>query len=93
MFGDVKRLIHTDLVREGYIDITRDTNSDPPRVSISWGPRAGIETCKKDILDFVCSFTDSAPTDWPVQFREAAEEKASACQSGNVNGAEEDEEM
>ena len=53
-FGDVKKLLTTDFVRQGYLEHTRQMNTDPPVYDYTWGPRAKVETSKSRILAFVC---------------------------------------
>ena len=53
VFGDVKKFISQDLVRQGYLLHERLGLSDPPVYEYKWGPRAKYETSKRNILDFV----------------------------------------
>ena len=45
-FGDVKRLLTIEFVRQGYLEHTRQPNTDPPQYEYTWGTRAKLETSK-----------------------------------------------
>lgn len=53
LFGDVKKLLTMEFVRQGYLDHTRQPNTDPPVYEYRWGFRARKEMTKRNCLDFV----------------------------------------
>jgi hypothetical protein len=54
VFGDIKKLITQEFVRQGYLEYIRQPATDPPAYDFKWGCRARSETTKKKVLDFVC---------------------------------------
>ena len=52
-FGDVKKLITHELVRQMYLEQTKVPNCDPPQFEYRWGQRAFHETSKRQLLEFV----------------------------------------
>lgn len=78
VFGDVRRVVATDLVRLAYLERTGIAGADPPKFVYRWGQRAVAETRKKDVLDFVCQiYIDKQPQDWPSQWRDIQQNEAS----------------
>lgn len=53
VFGDVKKLVTQEWVKQCYIEITRMPNTDPPLSEVKWGQRAHLETSKRNVLGFV----------------------------------------
>ncbi|NXX56572.1 NSE3 protein, partial [Scopus umbretta] len=53
VFGDVKKLVTEEFVRQKYLEITPIPLTDPPEFKYQWGPRAAKETSKRDVLRFV----------------------------------------
>ena len=53
VFGDMKKLITHEYVRQCYLEITRMPNTDPPLSEIKWGQRAHLEISKRNVLSFV----------------------------------------
>ncbi|XP_054707978.1 non-structural maintenance of chromosomes element 3 homolog isoform X2 [Uloborus diversus] len=73
VFGDVKKLISGELVRQMYLE-SRSISKDPPQVEYSWGKRALQEVDKRDILEFACKvMKDTVPEDWILQYKDAQE--------------------
>lgn len=71
VFGDVKKFISQDLVRQGYLVHERQDISDPPVYEYKWGPRAKFETSKRNVLDFVCQvYGDTDPSKWTSQWQD-----------------------
>ncbi|KAL3853175.1 hypothetical protein ACJMK2_016740 [Sinanodonta woodiana] len=72
VFGDVKKLITQEFVRQGYIEIVRQTNTDPPVNEFKWGQRAKHETTKRKVLTFVCQIynNDMEPRQWTLQWQD-----------------------
>ncbi|CAM1308583.1 NDNL2 (predicted) [Pycnogonum litorale] len=63
-FGNVKKLITTEFVRQLYLEYNRVEGKDPPVYEFKWGPRADLEISKRDILGFVCHVSISRFTSW-----------------------------
>ncbi|XP_013404380.1 non-structural maintenance of chromosomes element 3 homolog [Lingula anatina] len=54
VFGDVKKLVTQEFVRQAYLEYVRQPNTDPPSFEFRWGSRAQAETTKRNVLEFVC---------------------------------------
>nr|XP_026690501.1 non-structural maintenance of chromosomes element 3 homolog isoform X1 [Ciona intestinalis] len=75
-FGDVKKLITQEFVRQWYLEIVKLPNCDPPQYEYKWGLRAYHETSKMKILEFVTSLYDkSSVMVWKSQYQDALEEQ------------------
>ncbi|KAM9250201.1 non-structural maintenance of chromosomes element 3 homolog [Cariama cristata] len=71
VFGDVKKLVTEEFVRQKYLEITPIPLTDPPEFKYQWGPRAAKETSKRDVLRFVAKIQGKDPTFWMSQYNEA----------------------
>ncbi|XP_053148683.1 non-structural maintenance of chromosomes element 3 homolog isoform X2 [Hemicordylus capensis] len=81
IFGDVKKLVTEEFVRQKYLEYTRLPHTDPPEFEFRWGPRAAKETSKKQILQFIAKIQNKNPKTWISQYNEAeAETNAAARQ-------------
>ncbi|XP_049638662.1 non-structural maintenance of chromosomes element 3 homolog [Suncus etruscus] len=79
VFGDPKKLITEDFVRQRYLDYRRIPHTDPVDYELQWGPRTRLETSKMKVLQFVAKVHNQDPKDWPAQYCEAlADEQARA---------------
>ncbi|XP_012494178.1 PREDICTED: melanoma-associated antigen B4-like [Propithecus coquereli] len=81
IFGEPRKLITQDLVREKYLEYQQVPNSDPPRYLFLWGPRAHAETSKMKVLEFLAKINDTVSNAFPSQYEEAMrdeEERARA---------------
>ncbi|XP_040324843.1 melanoma-associated antigen B10 [Herpailurus yagouaroundi] len=81
IYGDPKKLITKDWVKEKYLEYRQVPNSDPQHYEFLWGPRAYTETSKMKVLEFVAKAHDTAPTAFPGCYEEALrdeEERARA---------------
>ena len=79
IFGDPKKLITEDFVRQRYLDYRRIPHTDPVDYELQWGPRTNLETSKMKVLKFVAKIHHQDPKDWPAQYCEAlADEEARA---------------
>ncbi|XP_039709321.1 non-structural maintenance of chromosomes element 3 homolog [Pteropus medius] len=77
IFGDPKKLITEDFVRQRYLDYRRIPHTDPVDYEFQWGPRTSLETSKMKVLKFVAKVHNQDPKDWPAQYCEAlADEEA-----------------
>ncbi|XP_061186560.1 non-structural maintenance of chromosomes element 3 homolog [Saccostrea echinata] len=75
VFGDVKKLLTTEFVRQGYLEHTKQPNSDPPVYEYRWGFRAKKEITKRNCLDFVSQLYEKQPEEWVSQFQVVEEEE------------------
>ncbi|EDM12505.1 rCG47976 [Rattus norvegicus] len=71
VFGDPKKLITEDFVRQRYLESRRIPHTDPVDCELQWGPRANLETSKMKVLKFVAKIHNQDPKDWPTQYCEA----------------------
>ncbi|XP_048185475.1 non-structural maintenance of chromosomes element 3 homolog isoform X2 [Perognathus longimembris pacificus] len=71
IFGDPKKLITEDFVRQRYLEYRRIPHTDPVDYELQWGPRTNLETSKMKVLKFVAKIHNQDPKDWPVQYCEA----------------------
>ncbi|XP_007422261.1 non-structural maintenance of chromosomes element 3 homolog isoform X1 [Python bivittatus] len=78
VFGDVKKLVTEEFVRQKYLEYTRLPHTDPPEFQFKWGPRAFKETSKKQILQFVAKIQNQSPKSWMGQYNEAEAEASAA---------------
>lgn len=71
VFGDPKKLITKDFVRQRYLESRRIPHTDSVDRELQWGPRAYLETSKMKVLKFVAKIHNQDPKDWPTQYCEA----------------------
>ncbi|XP_004443765.1 PREDICTED: melanoma-associated antigen B16-like [Ceratotherium simum simum] len=87
IFGEPKKLITKDLVKEKYLEYRQVANSDPAQFEFLWGPRAHAETTKMKVLEFLAKVRGTHPSSFPSQYEEALrdeEERARARISGRA---------
>ncbi|KAL6041828.1 hypothetical protein STEG23_012333 [Scotinomys teguina] len=65
IFGDIRKLITEELVREEYIEYRQVPDSDPPSSEFLWGPRAYAEKSQVKVMDFLDKVSEMLP---PVYF-------------------------
>ncbi|KAI4554256.1 hypothetical protein MJG53_019555 [Ovis ammon polii x Ovis aries] len=75
IFGEPRKLITEDLVREGYLEYRQVPGSDPPRYEFLWGPKLLTETSKTKVLQFLAKVKDSGHTAFLPQNEEAWREE------------------
>ncbi|KAG5193454.1 hypothetical protein JEQ12_019815 [Ovis aries] len=75
IFGEPRKLITEDLVREGYLEYRQVPGSDPPRYEFLWGPKLLTETSKTKVLQFLAKVKDSGHTAFLTQYEEAWREE------------------
>ncbi|KAM9041064.1 melanoma-associated antigen B16-like [Megaptera novaeangliae] len=76
IFGEPRKLITQDLVREKYLEYRQVPSSNPPRYEFLWGPRAHAEASKMKLLEFLTKIHGSDPTCFPSQYEEALRDEA-----------------
>jgi len=80
-FGDVKKLITNEFVRQMYLEQTKVPNSDPPQFEYRWGQRANVETSKRKILEFVTQLYGKSDIGvWKSQFQDMLDSEQQAAQ-------------
>ncbi|XP_004417116.1 PREDICTED: melanoma-associated antigen B4-like [Odobenus rosmarus divergens] len=75
IFGEPRKLITQDLVRQGYLEYRVVPASDPPRHEFLWGPRARAETSKMQVLQLLAKINDTVPSSFPPLYEEALQEQ------------------
>ncbi|XP_051947690.1 necdin-like 2 isoform X1 [Xyrauchen texanus] len=71
-FGDVKKVITDEFVRQKYLEYVKIPHTDPVEYEFRWGLRAEKEVSKLKLLEFVGELHDQDPQSWTQQFREAS---------------------
>lgn len=70
-FGDVKKVVTEEFVRQKYLEYTRVPHTEPVEHEFRWGPRADVEVSKAKILQFMGELFNQDPQSWTQQSREA----------------------
>ncbi|KAJ8358766.1 hypothetical protein SKAU_G00152910 [Synaphobranchus kaupii] len=70
-FGDVKKLITEEFVRQKNLEYVRIPHTDPPEHEFRWGLRAEKEVSKMKMLQFVSQLHDQDPQSWSQQYKQA----------------------
>uniref|UniRef100_A0A2K6FZP2 MAGE domain-containing protein n=1 Tax=Propithecus coquereli TaxID=379532 RepID=A0A2K6FZP2_PROCO len=81
IYGDPRKLLTVDWVRENYLEYQQVPLSDPPLYEFLWGPRARAETSKMKVLEFLAKVKGSdaiAFSDWYEEALRDEEERARA---------------
>uniref|UniRef100_H0VVU4 MAGE family member B10 n=1 Tax=Cavia porcellus TaxID=10141 RepID=H0VVU4_CAVPO len=80
-FGDAKKLITKDLVKEKYLQYQQVPNSNPPRYEFTWGPRAHAETSKMEVLEFLAKIHNCPPSVFTACYAEALKDQEERAQA------------
>ncbi|KAM6976776.1 necdin-like 2 [Aplochiton taeniatus] len=72
-FGDVKKMVSDEFVRQRYLEYVRVPHTEPVEFELRWGQRADIEVSKVKMLEFMGQLHDLEPQSWTQQYREATE--------------------
>ncbi|XP_033616035.1 melanoma-associated antigen 10 isoform X1 [Fukomys damarensis] len=87
IYGEPRKFITEDLVREGYLEYRRVPNSDPARYEFLWGPRAHAETSKTKVLEFLAKVNDTTPNAFTLCYGEVLGDEGNRDQlPGPVEG-------
>ncbi|XP_022622516.1 non-structural maintenance of chromosomes element 3 homolog isoform X1 [Seriola dumerili] len=70
-FGDVKRVVTDEFVRQRYLEYVRIPHTEPAEHEFRWGQRADMEVSKAKILEFMGQLHEQDPQSWSQQYREA----------------------
>lgn len=84
VFGDIRKLVTRDFVREKYLVHRQVTDSDPEEFQFFWGPRAYAETSKMKVLEFIARVLDTDPSSFESQYEEALRDEAKKAKTKNV---------
>lgn len=80
-FGDVKKLITTEFVRQMYLEQTKIPNTDPVQFEYRWGQRSHVETSKRQILEFVTQLYGKSDIGvWKSQYQDMLDSEQQAAQ-------------
>ncbi|XP_028850232.1 necdin-like 2 isoform X2 [Denticeps clupeoides] len=79
-FGDVKKLITEEFLRQKYLEYTRVPHTDPPEFEFRWGIRAEKEVSKLKIIELVGQLHNQDPQIWTQQYREATSQSSQSSQ-------------
>uniref|UniRef100_A0A667IU70 MAGE domain-containing protein n=1 Tax=Lynx canadensis TaxID=61383 RepID=A0A667IU70_LYNCA len=79
LFGEVRKLITDEFVKQKYLEYKKVPNSRPPEYEFFWGLRSYHETSKLKVLKFACKVQKKDPKDWAAQYREAVEMEVQAA--------------
>uniref|UniRef100_A0A8C9RJZ8 Necdin-like 2 n=1 Tax=Scleropages formosus TaxID=113540 RepID=A0A8C9RJZ8_SCLFO len=80
-FGDVKKLVTEEFVRQRYLEYTRIPHTEPLEHEFRWGVRAEKEVDKMKMLEFVSQVHDQEPQTWTKQYKEAMAAKGGSSRS------------
>uniref|UniRef100_F7CY34 MAGE family member B10 n=1 Tax=Equus caballus TaxID=9796 RepID=F7CY34_HORSE len=75
IYGEPRKLLTQDLVKENYLEYRQVPNSNPPRYEFLWGPRAHAETSKMRVLEFVAKVHNTVPSAFPTWYEEALQDE------------------
>lgn len=75
IFGDIKKLVLDEFVKQAYLEYIKQTNSDPPSYQFHWGQRAKRELQKKDVLVYVSKIYGKEPTEWKSLWQDCIAEE------------------
>ncbi|XP_062316452.1 necdin-like 2 isoform X3 [Osmerus eperlanus] len=70
-FGDVKKMVTDEFVRQRYLEYVRVPHTEPVEFEFRWGQRADIEVSKVKLLEFMGQLHDQDPKSWSQQYRDA----------------------
>ncbi|CAI9180308.1 unnamed protein product [Rangifer tarandus platyrhynchus] len=90
IFGEPRKLITEDMVREEFLEYRQVPGSDPPRYEFLWGPKALAESGKTKVLEFLAKVNSTIPSAFPFHYEEALkdeEERAKARSAARARGA------
>uniref|UniRef100_A0A8D0TMY1 MAGE domain-containing protein n=1 Tax=Sus scrofa TaxID=9823 RepID=A0A8D0TMY1_PIG len=81
MFGEPRKLITEDFVKEKYLEYRQVANTDPAQFEFLWGPRAHAETTKMKVLEFLAKVHGIDPSSFPSQYEEALQDEEERAQA------------
>ncbi|CAH6780423.1 Mageb4 [Phodopus roborovskii] len=84
IFGEPRKLVTKDLVKEKYLEYRKVADSDPPTYEFLWGPRAHAETTKMKVLEFLAKVNETIPQAFPSHYEEALKDQEERAQAEAV---------
>ncbi|KAM9577766.1 melanoma-associated antigen B10-like [Trichechus inunguis] len=81
IFGEPRKLITRDMVKQKYLEYRQVPNSYPPCYEFLWGPRARAETSKMKVLEFLAKINDTTPSAFPSWYEEAVKDEEERAQA------------
>ncbi|XP_043753531.1 melanoma-associated antigen B2-like isoform X1 [Cervus elaphus] len=84
IFGDTRKFLTEDLVREEYVEYRQVPGSDPPRYEFLLGPRALMESNKMKVLEFLAKVNDTVPATFLEHFEESSREEVESTSARAV---------
>ncbi|XP_069320273.1 melanoma-associated antigen 4 [Eulemur rufifrons] len=81
IYGEPRKLITHDWVREKYLEYRQVPGSDPACYEFLWGPRAHAETSKMKILEFLAKVNDAMPEAFLIWYEEAVRDEEKGSQA------------
>ena len=84
IFGDTRKFITEDLVREGYLEYRQVPGSDPPRYEFLLGPEALVESNKMKVLEFWAKVNDTVPATFLEHFEEPFRQEVDSTRARDV---------
>ncbi|XP_017205209.1 melanoma-associated antigen B16 [Oryctolagus cuniculus] len=83
IFGDVKKFITKELVKEKYLEYRKVANNDIAQYEFLWGPRTYAETSKMRVLEFLAKLHGTDLSAFPSQYKEALKDEGERAQARN----------
>lgn len=80
-FGDVKKLVTDEFVRQRYLEYTRIPHTEPLEYELSWGQRAEVEVPRVKILELMGELHECEPQVWTQQYRTAHASSTASSQA------------
>ncbi|XP_057351324.1 melanoma-associated antigen B16-like [Manis pentadactyla] len=74
-FGEPRKLITNDLVKEKYLEYRQVANSVPAQFEFLWGPRAYAETTKMKVLRSLARVNGVEPSAFQSQYEDALQDE------------------
>ncbi|KAM3871202.1 non-structural maintenance of chromosomes element 3 homolog [Diretmus argenteus] len=84
-FGNVKKLVTDEFVRQRYLEYVRIPHTDPFEYEFHWGQRAELEVSKVKILEFMGQMFDQDPRVWTQQYKEATKSNSTHADSAQAS--------
>ncbi|XP_029787380.1 melanoma-associated antigen 10-like, partial [Suricata suricatta] len=86
IYGEPRKLITTDWVRENYLEYRQVPGSDPPCYEFLWGPRAHAETTKVKVVEFLYKIQGIDRHSFSLWYERALRDDRERAQAGIGSG-------
>ncbi|XP_040855976.1 melanoma-associated antigen 10-like [Ochotona curzoniae] len=84
IYGEPRRLLTEEWVRERYIEYRQVPCSEPARYEFLWGPRTRAETTKMRVLQYLARYYSVEPESYASLYLEALREENQRAQLGDA---------